>query len=319
MTAKRGFVPLVVLFGLLVPPALALELGAPAPPLRIKEWIKGDPVKLADGVGKNIYVIEFWATWCPPCRASIPHLTELQNRYRDQGVVIIGISSEDAEPVEKVTKFVKQWDEKIGYTIAVDDQKQTRDALMEPGDADIPWAFIVDRDGKVVWTGNPLRGLEEALGAVVAGNFDLQAARKAETRRRQERAAAKEVFKLMDEYTDLVVTSKLDSSSRALGQRIYTRAENLPQVLNAFSWFILTDPRVVERDLPLAMKAAERANTLTENRDPPIIDTYARALFETGKIDAAIAAQQRAIDLCNIADLKKDFIAAMERYQAANR
>lgn len=320
MFSIRRLAPLALIWTFGLGGAAALDLGDKAPALRIKQWVKGDAVDLAAGVGKNIYVIEFWATWCPPCRASIPHLTELQNKYKDKGVVVIGVSSDDTDALNKVPAFVKEWDKKIGYTIAIDDEKRTKSALLEPFAAPgIPWAFIVDRDGKIVWAGNPRGGLEEALEQVVAGKYDIEPARKAEAKRREEAKASEQVFKLLDEYTDLVTSSKADEKSRALGQQIYKSSENLPELLNGLSWFILTDPRIVERDLPLAMKAAERANTLTENNAPAIIDTYARALFDTGKVEEAIKAEERALQLCKDHEMKKDFVAALERYRAAKK
>ena len=93
------------------------KLGDPAPALQVAEWIKGAPVNLADGKGKNVYVIELWATWCGPCRASIPHLTELQHKYKDKNVTIISVSIEDAKDVKP---FVEQKGADMGYTVAVD-------------------------------------------------------------------------------------------------------------------------------------------------------------------------------------------------------
>jgi len=72
--------------------AQTAKLGDKAAPLSVKEWIEGGPADALDG--KHIYVVEFWAAWYPPCRTSIPHLTELQKKFKDKGVVFIGVSAE---------------------------------------------------------------------------------------------------------------------------------------------------------------------------------------------------------------------------------
>ena len=69
-------------------PSTSLNIGDPAPPLRVKEWLKGMPLREYER-GK-VYVLEFWATWCVPCRAAMPHLSELARKYRDE-VTVIGI------------------------------------------------------------------------------------------------------------------------------------------------------------------------------------------------------------------------------------
>ena len=73
--------------------ARAADLGDPAAELKIAKWVKGEPVTISADA-KNIYVVEFWATWCPPCRTSIPHLTEMQKRFKEKNVTIIGITDE---------------------------------------------------------------------------------------------------------------------------------------------------------------------------------------------------------------------------------
>ncbi|MBR6460698.1 MAG: TlpA family protein disulfide reductase [Verrucomicrobia bacterium] len=80
------------------PAVPAAKLGEKAKALTISEWVKGSAVDVTDG--KNVYVVEFWATWCGPCRNTIPHLTELPKKYKDQGVVFLGVSSENAEDVK---------------------------------------------------------------------------------------------------------------------------------------------------------------------------------------------------------------------------
>ncbi len=148
----------------LAAPAQA-KRGDAAAPLKIKEWVKGGPADPLDG--KNIYVVEFWATWCPPCRVSIPHLTELQKRFKDKGVVFIGISDEAPATVKP---FVAKMGERMNYLVACDDDRQTFGPYMEAFRHDgIPTAFVVDKSGKVVWDGHPMGGLEQAIESVLAG------------------------------------------------------------------------------------------------------------------------------------------------------
>lgn len=150
-----------------------LKVGDPAPPLHIAEWIKGEPVDLNAGKGKQVYVIEFWATWCGPCIQSIPHLTELQHRYKDDGVVIVSIS--DEKPNE-LRSFVTQRGDKMDFTIAADRNGATQKAWLEAvGHNGIPHAFVVGTDGTVAWHGHPNRGLEDAIRqalGVQEGNED---------------------------------------------------------------------------------------------------------------------------------------------------
>lgn len=98
-------------------------------------------------------IVEFWATWCPPCRASIPHLNELYAKYRDRGLVIIGITNEDRPTVEKFLKGLP-----IKYAVAFDEGGKMGQHFRIRG---IPHAFLVNADGKIVWQGHPM-ALREA-------------------------------------------------------------------------------------------------------------------------------------------------------------
>lgn len=152
----------------------AAQLGDPAKPLQIASWVKGKPADLAALKGKQIVVVEFWATWCPPCRTSIPHLTALQKKFKD--VVIVGISDED---VATVKKFVEKMGDKMDYVVAVDDNDKTGEAYMQAfGIKGIPHAFVVDKSGRIVWHGHPMGDLEKTLEALRDGKFDLEKARK---------------------------------------------------------------------------------------------------------------------------------------------
>ena len=165
---------LVAVCGPLLTAVHAAQLGDDAAPLAIAEWVKGAPVDVKDG--KAIYVVEFWATWCPPCRASIPHLSELQAKLKNQGVVMVGISDEKAD---KVKPFVTEQGAKMDYRVALDQDGQTYKSYMGGfGIGGIPHAFIVNKQGKIVWHGHPMAGLDEALEAILAGTYDMKAAAK---------------------------------------------------------------------------------------------------------------------------------------------
>ncbi|MFZ2642628.1 MAG: redoxin domain-containing protein [Verrucomicrobiia bacterium] len=152
------------------------ELGDPAPALQVAEWVKGRPVNLSAGKGKNIFVVEFWATWCPPCRQSIPHLTELQKKFKDRDVVFAAVSNEEA-PVVKA--FVDKMGDKMDYAVAVDKDRKTVAAYLEAfGVSGIPYAFIVDKDGLIVWQGHPMADLEVALTQILAGKYNITSAQK---------------------------------------------------------------------------------------------------------------------------------------------
>lgn len=115
---------------------------APAPQWTLKD-LDGGEVKSADFAGK-VVVIDFWATWCPPCREEIPGYVALQEKYRDQGVVIVGISLDRGGP-----KVVKPFAEKmkINYPLVMG----TEDVVEAFGGVEgIPTTFIIGRDGKIL-------------------------------------------------------------------------------------------------------------------------------------------------------------------------
>jgi len=68
--------------------AQTLNVGDPAPPIQVAQWVKGTPVTGFEKV--KIYVVEFWATWCGPCKVSIPHLNGIHLKFKDKGLVVIG-------------------------------------------------------------------------------------------------------------------------------------------------------------------------------------------------------------------------------------
>ncbi|HUU10990.1 MAG TPA: TlpA disulfide reductase family protein [Phycisphaerae bacterium] len=139
-------------------PAAAPADPAPAAPeIGAAYWLNSEPLTLASLRGKTV-VVEFWATWCPPCRKSIPHLIELHKTYAPKGVVFIGLTS---EPREAVERFVKE----MGMPYAIGGGSRS---AVPYGVRGIPHAVVIDPSGAMTWKGHPMAGLDEALKARMA-------------------------------------------------------------------------------------------------------------------------------------------------------
>jgi len=104
--------------------------------------IDGSINKLSDFKGKVI-ILDFWATWCPPCRAEIPHFVELYDEYKNKGLEVIGVSL-DSNPEKALPPFIEEYD--INYTMLVSDRGVT-DSY--GGVRSIPTTFVIDREGRI--------------------------------------------------------------------------------------------------------------------------------------------------------------------------
>jgi thiol-disulfide isomerase/thioredoxin len=297
-----GLVPALILTWMTIPSVQAIQLGDPAPALNINQWVKGQPVDLKAGQGKAIYVVEFWATWCGPCRASIPHLSQVQAQFKDKNVTIIGVTDEKPSVVNP---FLKQMGDKMDYTVAIDKEGQTYASFMGAfGINGIPHAFIISKEGNLVWQGHPMDGLESALEQILAGTYDIEAARK-----------AAQTGQLIPQYIALIGTGKKSPEVEKMGRQIVAGMATDAEKLNDFAWYILTNPRARYRDLDLAMDTAKKAYDATGGKDASVLETYARALFDTGKVNEAIQAQKQAIAAADDKDLKSSLEETLDRYQ----
>lgn len=113
----------------------------PAPDFTLKD-VNGKVFKLSDYKGKAV-LLDFWATWCGPCKMEIPWFIEFQQKYKDRGLVVLGVA-EDDEGWKVVKPFAEQM--KINYPIVTGNE--TTDALYGGIEA-LPTTFIIDRDGRV--------------------------------------------------------------------------------------------------------------------------------------------------------------------------
>jgi thiol-disulfide isomerase/thioredoxin len=275
----------------LTPAWAAKDIGDAAPSLTIREWLKGQPVDLAAGKGKNIFVLEFWATWCGPCRANIPHLTELQRKYKDKGVVVMGITAEDSEVVKP---FVNQMGDKMDYTIAVDDRvTTTRDYMQAFGAEGIPYAAVIDKNGIIAWHGHPANGMDAVIERLVTGKYDLQVAK--------DEAQA---TRLMEDYFQTVAKwnatknaterERLDKHARETGDAILAKAAKSTDLLGEFAMSIMVSPGTEYRDLDLAARAGDASFKASEQTTNAKARKFVLDYFLTAQAANAPATSQPA-------------------------
>ena len=301
-------------------PAPTLGIGDKAPEIDITHWLKGDAVPVFES-GK-IYVMEFWATWCGPCKVSIPHLTELQEQFLDYDVTIIGVSDEVLQTVvdflgKTDKKSQKQWNDNIHYTLATDPDRSVHTAYMKAaGQGGIPTAFIIGKDQRIEWIGHPIR-MDAVLEAVATDTWDRAAFKKIFDLKRAARAAQQEgeyeealalTKKLIDLDSDnkadhqyrvfLLLLGKLDrpQEAYAIGHELIKANWDEAMMLNGIAWYVVDNKEVETRDLDFALKAAKRANQLTKSKDAAILDTVARVFYEKGDLQTAIKYQRKAVE-----------------------
>jgi thiol-disulfide isomerase/thioredoxin len=340
---RRNFVlPAVAAISVMVSggaSAQSLTMGSKAPALKVAGWVKGTPVTtLANG--KTYQVVEFWATWCGPCRTSIPHLTEMAKKYKGK-VNFTGVAVWENDPAykTKVAAFVKEMGPKMAYNVAYDTDAKlgfmAKNWMQAAGQDGIPTAFIVDPKGTILWIGHPM-SMEEPLKQIVAGKYDVAAARrkaldeaaaaeKQKAAMEKVNAAMAEVGKLAQagkfvEAADLIDPIAADNAElgpqlkmvkfqlllKGDEPRAYAYATELsttiakgnPALLNQLAWTIVDDATGLKTpDYDVALKIAELAVAASGGKDASILDTLGYAQFKAGKIDDAIATQTKAVAL----------------------
>lgn len=145
-------------------PTLSLE-GLP------EVWLQGAPVK--EWEKDKVYIFEFWATWCGPCLAAMPHMEQLHQAFKDNPrMQIIGVNVMDRKTPEALKEFIKNRPTPLNYTMAVDvDGKKTREKWLEPLKVNgIPHAFAV-KNGRLIWRGHPAQLSEKTMQAMLKPDF----------------------------------------------------------------------------------------------------------------------------------------------------
>jgi len=110
--------------------------------------VNGEEFRLADHLGQKVILVNFWATWCEPCRVEMPHLDRIQQTYNDQGLEVLCISMDGPESVSSVRSHVSRYD--YSFTVLLDQESEVTQ-LYNPRRA-APFNALISRSGDIVWS-----------------------------------------------------------------------------------------------------------------------------------------------------------------------
>ncbi|MET4387531.1 thiol-disulfide isomerase/thioredoxin [Bradyrhizobium sp. F1.4.3] len=153
---------------------MALYIESPAPSLKVENWLRGEP--LTNFEPGKVYIVEFWASWCDPCVKAMPHLIELQAKYKDEGLEVVGVAAYEKAPTAdeartKLDAWLTETFSNLNYRIGFDStgemNKLWMDASSSPG---VPRSFIVDRDRHIAFIGDPL-DIAHVLPKIINGTW----------------------------------------------------------------------------------------------------------------------------------------------------
>ncbi|MFM9872804.1 MAG: redoxin family protein [Fimbriimonadaceae bacterium] len=306
--------------------------GDKAPELKVAKYYQGDPIKKFES-GK-VYVVEFWATWCGPCVAVMPHMSELSAKLKGK-VNFVGVNVWDDEPEQdaRITAFVKKMGDKLTYPVAVDTPEmhmtnKWMEASMSEG---IPTAFIVNQQGQIAWIGHPM-DIEEPLNQVIEKKFDVPAERtkyeaalaeKVEVAKEYEKITAaqtlyaqgrtEEAIKILDD----LISTKSKISTEAKSTKLALYATNNPEkakelitdlVKGEFSDLanvsIFSIEQATEKDgkRDLALFAAEAVLTNLKKEDPILLYYIAPAYSINNDHKKSLSILERALKAFDMSD-----------------
>lgn len=336
-----------------------LTIGSDAPALNVEHWVQNGNGKFKPvtkfQAGK-VYVVEFWATWCGPCVASMPHLAELQGKFADKGVQIVSISDEDLKTVEdfleRPLRGQKEGEEKTYrdltsvYCLTTDpDQSSNEDYMQAAGQNGIPTSFIVGKDSKIEWIGHPME-LDDTLEAVVEGTWDREAFAKSFKAIQEAEMAREQIFallqkkdfdkalKLLDETIaksdsaemkllklQVLLSMQDNEGATKLAKQLFVSMAQDAEGTNMLAWNLYemaAQGRIKKGELlDTAIEGATKAVAgAPQAEKASILDTLAHLHYANDELDKAIEIEAEAVKLSGERD--REFIEAfMKELKAA--
>lgn len=211
-----------------------LTVGDAAPEIQYSKWIKG--TAFTPNKKDMVYVYEFWATWCGPCIAAMPHLSDLARKYKGKAVVTgvnVWEKTKD-QPYESaipaVEKFVSASGKRMDYNVMIDNNAQHmgNNWLLAAGQKGIP-STIVIKNGIIQWIGHPIK-LDGPLDSLVNGTFDLAAFKKIYAKSQQ---ASSEKNAQMERIFKAVTDAANAGDIERLAKHIEDGAKEVPYLKGA--------------------------------------------------------------------------------------
>ncbi len=299
-------------------------------------------------------MVEYWATWCGPCKVSIRHLTELQKEHKGKATIIgVNVWQEQkysATTITKAADFVKEMGDEMNYTVAFDGdaRKMDENFMKAAGARGIPTAFIVDQNAKIAFIGHPSK-LDKVLKEVIDGTFDIKKAAEDANKSKANEGKANELMekmqaamgegktdeamKLADEYVALggeqagavaqfkfnyLASEKSDFKAAAAYATQLAEGifKNDQMMLNQLSWTMVDPEGDFEKKFyDEAMKIAQRAVEVSGEKDAAILDTLARCYWGKGDKAKAIEIQKKAVSVGK-GEMKTQVEDTLKEYEA---